>query len=46
MSQYFLEPNDSFCGNVKAELDPPNYATKSYVQKTAGVNKSSFAKKG
>ena len=44
MSEYFPKPK-SLGANVKVELDVSNYATKSDLQNTAGVDTSDFAKK-
>ena len=44
MSEYFPEPN-SLGDNVKIELDLPNYATKTDLKISTGVDTSSFAKK-
>ena len=44
MSEYFPEPK-SLRGRVKVELDLSNYATKSDLKTTTGVDTSKFAKK-
>ena len=44
MSEYFPKPK-SLGANVKVELDVSNYATKSDLQNTTGVDTSDFAKK-
>ena len=44
MSEYFPEPK-SFGGQVKAELDLSNYATKTDLKNVAGLDTWSFAKK-
>ena len=44
MSKYFPRPKP-FGGNVKVELDLSNYATKSDLKNTIGVDTSQFAKK-
>ena len=44
MSEYFLKPN-SLGANVKVDLNFSNYATKTYLKNSAGVDRSSFAKK-
>ena len=45
MSEYYPKPN-SLGANVKVELDLPNYATKTDLQKNAtGVDTSFYAKK-
>ena len=45
MGEYFLEPK-SLEGRVKAELALSNYATKTDLKDAAGVDTSSFPKKG
>ena len=44
MSKYFPEPK-SLGGRVKVELDLLNYATKSELKTTTGVDTPSFPKK-
>ena len=44
MSQCFLKQN-FLGGNVKVELNLPNYATKADLKNAAGVDLSDFAKK-
>ena len=44
MTEYFPKQN-SLGGNVKVELDLPNYATKTDLKNATGVDTSSFAKK-
>ena len=44
MTEYFPKQN-SLGGNVKVELDLPNYATKTDLKNVTGVDTSSFAKK-
>ena len=43
MSKHFSKPR-SLRGNVKAELDLSNYATKADLKNVAGVHTSTFAK--
>ena len=42
MSEYFPKPNP-LAGNVKVELDLPNYATKSDLKNATRVDTSNFA---
>ena len=44
MSEYFPKLN-SLGTNIKVELDLSNYATKTNLKNTTGVDTSSFAKK-
>ena len=44
MSEYFLKPK-SLEANVKAELDLPNYATKTDLKNATKLDISDFAKK-
>ena len=44
MSEYFPKPKP-LRGNVKIELDLPNYATKADLKNETGVDTSGFAKK-
>ena len=44
MKEHISKPN-SLGANVKIELDLSNYATKTDLNNTAGVDTSSFAKK-
>ena len=44
MREYFPK-SKSLGANVKVELDLSNYATKTDLKNTAGVDTSSFAKK-
>ena len=44
MSEYFLKPK-SLEANVKAELDLPNYATKTDLKNATKLDTSDFAKK-
>ena len=44
MSAYFPKPN-SLGANIKVELDLSNYATKTNLKNTTGVDTPSFAKK-
>ena len=44
MSKYFPKPK-SLGENMKVELDLSNYATKTDLKKTTGVDTSDFAKK-
>ena len=43
MSQYFPKPYNRFGGNVKAELDLSNYATKTDVKGATGIDTSRLA---
>ena len=43
MSQYFPKPYNHFGGNVKAELDLSNYATKTDVKGATGIDMSRLA---
>ena len=45
MSQYFPKPYGRFIGNVKAELDLPNYGTKENLKVAVGVDTSNLAAK-
>ena len=50
MIQYFPKPQNRLGGNIKAELDLSNYATKSYLKGATGTDtpnlplKSNFPK--
>ena len=44
MSEYFAEPK-SFGGKVKVELDLSNYAIKTDLKNTTGIDTPSFAEK-
>ena len=44
MSEYFPKPRP-LSGNVKVELDLPNYATKADLKNAAGADTWEFAKK-
>ena len=43
MSQYFPKPYNRFGGNVKAELDLSNYATKTDLKGATGIDTSRLA---
>ena len=45
LSQYFPEPNECSNGNVKAELDLSNYATKADLKGATGIDTSMLASK-
>ena len=45
MSEYFPKPYNRFGGNVKVELYLSNYATKTDLRGTTGIDTSNLAKK-
>ena len=45
MSQYFPEPYERSNGNVKAELDLSNYATKADLKGATGIDTSTLPSK-
>ena len=45
LSQYIPEPNECSNGNVKAESDLPNYATKADLKGAAGIDTSMLTSK-
>ena len=42
---FYLEPSSPNINKIKFELDLFNCATKSYLKRATGINKSGFAKK-
>ena len=45
MSQYFPEPYEPSCENIKAELDLSNYAIKANLKGATGIYTSTLASK-
>ena len=45
MSWYFPKPYDCFKGNIKVELDLPNYVTKARLKGAIGADTSNLATK-
>ena len=45
MRQYFPKPFEPFGGDINAEVDLSNFATKSHLKNATGVDTSKFAKK-
>ena len=45
MSQYFPEPYEHSCENIKAELDLSNYAIKANLKGATGIYISTLASK-
>ena len=45
MSQYFRKPHELFGGDINAEVDLSNYATKTYIKTISHVDTSSFSLK-
>ena len=45
MSQYFPKPYRRFGGNINVKLDLSNYATKTDLKNTTGIDTSNFALK-
>ena len=45
MSQYYLEPNKPFVGDINVKVDLSNYATKTDIKNSSHVDTWSFALK-